>query len=343
MTQRRILCFGELLLRLGAPGRERLLQTPTLQVHVGGAEANVAVALARFGHAAAMAGTVADNALGEAALGELRRHGVDTRGVRRAAGRMGLYFLATGAGLRPSEVLYDRAGSAFALAAADAYDWPALLQGVDCLHLSGVTPAVGAGTAAAAVAAAEAAGAAGALVSFDGNFRQRLWAAWDGDPAAILRRLLSAADLAFADHRDVAVVLGDDPASGADVPHETRIVAAAGRAFAAFPRLQRIASTLRTQHSVDRHALGAILVTRAGAVHRAPARELDAIVDRIGTGDAFAAGVLHGLLTGMADPDALRFGLAAACLKHSVPGDFGLADVDDIAACAREDRLDVRR
>ncbi|WP_257644083.1 PfkB family carbohydrate kinase, partial [Luteimonas salinisoli] len=147
MTQRRILCFGELLLRLGAPGRERLLQSPSLQVHVGGAEANVAVSLARLGHAAALAGTVSDGVLGDAALGELRRYGVETDRLRRAPGRMGLYFLSTGAGLRPSEVLYDRAGSAFATAAADDYDWPALLDGADCLHLSGITPALGERTA----------------------------------------------------------------------------------------------------------------------------------------------------------------------------------------------------
>ncbi|MDH5822425.1 sugar kinase [Luteimonas sp. RD2P54] len=342
MTQRRILCFGELLLRLGAPGRERLLQSPRFDVHVGGAEANVAVSLARLGHAAALAGTVSDDALGDAALGELRRHGVDTGAVRRAAGRMGLYFLSTGAGLRPSEVLYDRAGSAFATAPATGHDWPALLEGVDCLHLSGVTPALGQPAAEAAIAAARAGRAAGALVSFDGNFRPRLWAAWDGDPAAILQQLLAEADLAFADHRDIGVVLGENPAAAAD-DHETRIVAAAARAFAAFPRLQRIATTLRVQHSVDRHSLGALMVARGGGVERAPARQLEGIVDRIGAGDAFAAGVLHGLLTGMDDRGALRFGLAAACLKHAQPGDAHLASADEIAACAREERLDVRR
>ena len=141
---RRVLCFGELLLRLGAPGRELLLQSPLLQVQIGGAEANVAVSLARFGHHAAMVGTVAGNALGDAALAALRGHGVDVGRVRRDPGaRMGLYFLATGAGLRPSEVVYDRAESAFARAGSDAYDWPALVAEFDCLHVSGITPALG--------------------------------------------------------------------------------------------------------------------------------------------------------------------------------------------------------
>ena len=340
-TMASIVCFGELLLRLSAPGRETLLQSPQLQVCVGGAEANVAVALARLGHDARMAGTVAGNALGEAALGELRRHGVDTGGVARAPGRMGLYFLAPGAGHRPSAVLYDRAGSAFALAGADAYDWPALLAGVDCLHLSGVTPALGRATADAALAAARAAHAAGALVSFDGNFRGKLWDAWDGDPASTLRELFAEADIAFADHRDIAVMLGEADGAG-DTPG-ARMAHAAARGFAAFPRLRRLAATVRTQHSVDDHALGALMATRDGDMHRVADRPLPGIVDRIGAGDAFAAGVLHGVLGGLDDAASLAFGHAAACLKHSVPGDFNLVDADEVQALVRGERLDVRR
>lgn len=343
MTGPRIVCFGELLLRLGAPGRERLLQTPALQVHVGGAEANVAASLARFGHAAAMAGTVADNALGTAALGELRRHGVDVSAVARAPGRMGLYFLSTGAGLRPSEVLYDRADSAFAGADADAYDWPALLRGAAWLHVSGVTPAVGPAAAQAAIAAVRAARTANVRVSFDGNFREKLWARWNDAPGAIVRELLGHAELAFANHRDFDVALG--PGANDDVRDDwqARFVAGAARAFAAFPALQRIAATHRVQHSVDHHSLAAMLATRGGELHRVEARELHGIVDRIGTGDAFAAGVLHGVLTGMDDAQALAFGHAAACLKHAQPGDFHLADVDEVMALLGDARLDVRR
>ncbi len=337
-----ILCFGELLLRLGAPGREPLLQTRQLQVHVGGAEANVAVSLARFGHASAMAGTVADNALGEAALGELRRHGVDVGRVRRAQGRMGLYFLATGAGVRPSDVVYDRADSAFARAAPDRYDWPALLAGIDCLHVSGVTPAVGPHSADAALDAVRAARAAGTLVSFDGNFRPKLWATWNDAPAPLLHALLAEADVAFIDHRDVELVLG---ASTDAAPHGSaeRTVAAAARAFEAFPHLQRIACTQRTIRSVDAHALGALLVHRDGTTVRIAPQPVDGIVDRIGGGDAFAAGVLHGLLEGMGDDRALAFGLAAARLKHSVPGDFNLVGAGDVAALVDSGTLDVRR
>lgn len=344
----RILCFGELLLRLGAPGRELLLQSPRLEVQVGGAEANVAVSLARLGHHAAMVGTVADNALGHAALGELRRHGVDTSRMQARAGRMGLYFLATGAGHRPSEVLYDRADSAFALAAPEDYDWPALLAGTAWLHVSGVTPALGPRTARAAAEAVRAARGAGIDVSFDGNFRPKLWAAWDGDPAAILPPLLTGASIAFADHRDIDVVLGagddaHDAHDGHDGTHARRFAAAASRAFQAFPRLQRIACTTRTQDSVDHHALGALMATRGGELLRVEDRPLPGIVDRIGAGDAFAAGVLHGLASGWGDKDSLRFGHAAGCLKHAVPGDFNLVGGDDIQAFVDGGRLDVKR
>ena len=339
----RIACFGELLLRLGAPGRELLLQSPRLEAWIGGAEANVGVSLARFGHEVAMLGTVADNALGRAALGELRRHGVDTGGVRLAPGRMGLYFLATGAGHRPSEVLYDRAGSAFATADAGAYDWPRLLHGAAWLHLSGITPALGPASARAAAQAVRAAVDHGVRVSFDGNFRPMLWAAWDGDPATMLRPLLEGAEIAFADQRDVDVVLGPDPGAGDDEPREHRFARAARRAFDAFPRLRRIACTTRRQASVEHHALGALMATRDGELHRVEERPVPGIVDRIGGGDAFAAGVLHGLLSGWDDADSLRFGHAAGCLKHAVPGEFNLCGEDEVLAVVRGERLDVKR
>jgi 2-dehydro-3-deoxygluconokinase len=336
----RVVCFGELLLRLSAPGREKLLQSPRLDVRIGGAEANVGVSLAGFGHEVAAVGTVADNALGEAAAGELRRHGVDTRGLRRVPGRMGLYFLAPGAIHRPAEVLYDRAGSAFALAAADAYDWPALLAGADWLHLSGVTPALGANTAAAALAAARAARKAGVQVSFDGNFRPKLWDVWKGDAKAILSGLMAEADLLFADYRDMGVVLGGRYPQAEPL---ARIEAAAGEAFAAFPHLRWMACTIREPRNVDHHALSGVLVGRQGGTALAPREEVGPIVDRIGGGDAFAAGVLHGLIRGWDAERTIRFGLAAGCLKHSIPGDFNLVGEAEVEALVGEGRYDVKR
>jgi 2-dehydro-3-deoxygluconokinase len=335
-----IVCLGELLIRLSAPDNELLLQTPRLNLHFGGAEANVAVSLSRLGSAARMVSFVPDNALGHAARDELRRYGVDIGNVVFAPGRMGLYFLTPGAMLRPSEVTYDRAGSAFAQAAADAVDWREALRGAGVLHFSGITPALGPNSAAAALRAAKAAREHGVTVSFDGNFRGKLWAAWGGDGPAVLRDLLACADLAFIDDRDIALVLGRKFAS--TDPSERRREAAQA-AFAAFPKLARIASTFRVQRTVDHHELSAVMFTRAGAEFTAPERSLVGIVDRIGAGDAFAAGLLHGLRVRMSDQDALDFAHAAACLKHAIPGDFNLATVTDVKAFLDQDGLDVRR
>jgi 2-dehydro-3-deoxygluconokinase len=341
MMATNIVCFGELLLRLGAPGRELLLQSPVLDVHIGGAEANVAVSLAKLGHQAELVSVVPDNALGAAAVGEMRKHGVDTRKVDSSKnGRMGIYFLVQGAMQRPSEVLYDRAGSTFAVTEPAHYDWPALLKGAQWLHVSGVTPALGERAAQAAIDAVQAARNAGLKISFDGNFRPKLWQAWRGDAAKILRQIMSQADVMFADHRDMAVVLGTQ------FNQETiqaQIEAAAKAAFNAFPHLQKMITTIRVQHSVDRHSLSAMLVAREGKVSHVEAVDLSNIVDRIGAGDAFAAGILHGLMTDIEDMQSLRFGLAAACLKHSIPGDFNLLGVDDINACIEQERYDVRR
>lgn len=334
----RIACLGELLLRLSAPGREMLLQSPRLAVHVGGAEANVAVSLARLGHSAVMASVVPDNPLGAAAVGELRRHGVDTTHVQMAPGRMGVYFLVTGAIHRSSEVLYDRAGSAFALH-ADSIDIDALLADAHALHVSGVTPALGAGPAAVAKRAMEMARARQLAVSFDCNFRARLWETSGIDAAGALRSLTSLASTLFGNARDLALMLGrgDDPAESSD-----GFRAAGAAAFEAFPQLERIATMVRQQKSVDHHDLTAWMLTRTRLV-AARSYTVGPIVDRIGAGDAFAAGVLHGLRRGYDDEQALNFGLAAGCLKHSVPGDFNLVSESDVRALMDDAGFGVRR
>ena len=331
------LAFGEIMLRLSPPGRELLLQTPRLDVWVAGAEANVATALARLGHEVGFASAVPDNDLGRSAIASLRSHGIDTRGIAFAGERIGLYFVTSGAGLRATEVIYDRAHSAFAEMPADAWDWDALLAGVDRLHLSGITPALGPVPAAATLAAAEAASARGIAVSFDGNWRGKLWERWDGDPRAILSGIVAHADLMFGNHRDIALLLGRDFASDGKERRREAVEAA----FDAFPRLRTIASTARQVEHVDLHRLSARIDTRAGQAQTEDV-VLAGIVDRIGGGDAFAAGVLHALRSGGDSDDAARTGLALAALKHSLPGDASLfrqADIDAYLAGG----LDVRR
>lgn len=332
-----IVCFGELLLRLTAPGRELLIQTGSLDVHVGGAEANVGIGLANLGHRVSMVSAVPYNPLGQAAIRFVRGQGVDTRNVQLRDGRMGLYFLSVGAGLRASDIVYDRAGSSFATAPADAFDWRSILDGAAMLHLSGITPALGPATAAAAIAAATTAKEMGVPISFDGNYRARLWESWDSNPRAVLTELVSLADTMFGNHRDVSLLLGQTfSGDGADRRRE-----AAEAAFDAFPNLQRIASTARHVDDADRHRIAARVDTRERG-YQTDEVVVAGIVDRIGGGDAFAAGILHGVLSGQDLEATVASGLALTCLKHSLPGDASLFGQRDIDAFL-EGGLDVRR
>jgi 2-dehydro-3-deoxygluconokinase len=331
----RIVCFGETLLRLSAPDRGVMFQVPKLDAHFGGAETNVAVALARMGRASALVTRLPGGMIGDAALDAVRRYGVDVSGVARAPGRLGLYYLASGAGLRAASVVYDRAGSAFALARTGEFDWPALLDGAAWLHLSGITPALGSDSAELALEAVQAAKAAGARVSFDGNYRARLWESWSVDPGPVLCALMDHVDLLFGNGKDISLLLGRTlPDDSADARR-----AAAMLAFERFPRLSWIASTTRVVAHADQHSMAARIDTRDGAV-LVPPVDVGGVVDRIGSGDAFAAGVL------LAEPEgpeqAARTGLALAVLKHYTAGDFSLsgpAELDAFLAGAR----DVRR
>ena len=325
--------FGELLVRLTTTGGRRLDTLPLLEPFVGGAEANVAVGLARLGHPARMVSVVPDNALGQAAVHELRRWGVDTSGVTTGPGRMGLYFLTPGAIHRPSDILYDRQGSAFATARFNRLPWARLLKGAGWLHVSGITAALGAASVAAALKAMRTARAAGVRVSYDGNYRPKLWQAWGGDAPTLIRDLMAEADLIFGGQRDMELVFGRA---------FTGERAAADHAFSAFPHLERLVGTRRSQVDADHNRLAGLMFTRAETLETAT-YDIARIVDRIGGGDAFAAGVFHGLMTGADDRKALDYGIACACLKHAQPGDASLATAADLDGFLSDEGFDVRR
>lgn len=335
----RIVCFGELLLRLSAPGKELLLQSPAFNAHIGGAEANVAVSLTLLGHDAAFVTALPDNKLADASLGELRKHGVDTHRVIRRPGRMGAYFLTHGAGNRPSEVLYDRSHSVFALAHSDAYDWPGILAGAQWLHISGVTPAVSAATAQAARNAMQAARTMNLKVSFDCNYRSQLWGPRANEAPALLRELCSLATLVFGDERDIGLIFGRDFST---VPADERGREAAKIAFEAFPNLEWMASTTRERSAGDALELGGLLRNRTH-VYTSRIIPLGTVVDRIGSGDAYAAGIIDQLLGGSDPLAAVEFATAAAVLKHSIPGDFNLSRRADIESLVAGHAVDVRR
>ncbi|MCJ2185088.1 sugar kinase, partial [Novosphingobium sp. 1949] len=312
-----VVCFGEMLLRLATPGHRLMVQCDALDLVVGGAEANVAAGLAALGHEARMVTRLPDGPLGDTALSALGAAGVVTTQVARGAGRMGLYFLESGAGLRPSAITYDRAGSLFSQSAPADFAFDAALEGARLLHLSGITPALGPGGVALARAAVAAADKASVPICFDGNYRAQLWQAWDSDPRAILTELMQAATIMIGNHRDIALLLGQ-PFSG-EGPERRREAAEA--MFAAYPRLQLIASSAREVVSAQHHRIAARVDTRQGA-HQTDALDVTGIVDRIGTGDALASGVLHGWLEGADRAQMAKAGLAYTVLKHTQPGDM---------------------
>ena len=327
MTDGAIVCFGEMLLRLATPAGHPFADTQSLEVVVGGAEVNVGVALSALDWPCRMATALPDNPLGDRALSALLASGIDTRGVVRGPGRMGLYMLETGASLRASRVTYDRAGSTFATIAPDRFDFDTLMDGARLLHLSGITAALGPNGLALAQAAMAAARRVGVPISFDPNYRETLWNAWDSDPRAALHGLMAEADILFAGHRDVALLTGR--AFSGDGPERRREAAEA--AFALFPRLRLMASTARQTVSQSHHRLAARVDTR-DACHQTQALDITDIVDRIGTGDAFAAGVLHGRLVGHDLATMAQTGLALGALKHAIPGDFCRISPAELAA-----------
>jgi 2-dehydro-3-deoxygluconokinase len=329
-ARKAIVAYGEVMLRLRSPGFERLLQTPRLGVCVGGAEMNVLASLARFGHAARLVTTLPDHALGEVALAEIRALGIDAGDIRRLPGRMGLYFLEAGHGLRAGQVIYDRAGSAFALDESPR-SWPDLLANAGLLHLTGITPALSTHAAANNLLAAQHARRLGLTVSVDVNFRSQLWAVAAQSREEVLLPLLRQAHIVFAGSGDLAAALGLAliPASESPLEEYERVSA---NALEQLPNLQFICTYLRLGEFADQATLIAVGRTRR-ELHRSAERQIHSMVDRIGTGDAFAAGVLHNLIRGQSIGRSLDFGLAAAGLKHSVAGDVNRVSEAEVTAC----------
>jgi 2-dehydro-3-deoxygluconokinase len=329
------------MLRLKSPGRERLFQSPSLEATFGGGEANVAVSLSILGLNAAFVGALSKDAVGEAALRTLRSYGVDVSQVRRTGERTGIYFLEAGADQRASQVVYDRSGSAASAMKAGDFDWPDIFADADWFHVTGITPALSRSAAEAAIEAASAARTAGAKVSVDLNFRRKLWN-YGAKAQDVMGRLVGLADVLVANEEDLQLGLGisagggsgargADPGRGRVDPDAYRALAEAAKAR--YPALELVAITLRESRSADRNGWSALLLGSSGfRVSRA--YELEDIVDRVGGGDAFAAGLIFGLLEYGDEARALEFAVAASALKHGIPGDFNLATREEIERLA---------
>lgn len=334
---KRVVSFGEIMLRLSPPGFERFFQSPVLQATFGGGEANVAVSLAQFGLDSRYVTRVPANALGDAALKVLRAEGVDVSGCLRGGERLGIYFAETGASQRAGNVIYDRARSAIADVAPGMFDWKRLLDGADWFHVTGITPALGAQVAHATREAIEAARAAGARVSLDLNYRKKLWT--ESQARSVMRSLAALSHVVIANEEDIQSCLGLE-VRGADVTSGKLGIAAYRETAARVARefgAEVVAITLRESHSASRNGWSAVLWdAAAGVFHEGPHFELT-LVDRIGGGDSFAAGLIYGLLTGRGPEASLRFAVAASALKHSIPGDFNRVSVAEAGLLASGD------
>ena len=332
-----IVTFGEIMLRLSPPGKEKLFQSPVLQVFFGGGEANVAVSLARFGHEVRYVTLLPANEIGDAAMADLRRFGVDTRFIVRRGDRLGIYYAETGANQRPSKVVYDRAHSAIAEARPGDIDWDRVFENVEWFHTTGITPAISQSAADLTLVAVRKAKEKKIAVSIDFNYRGKLWKYGKSAPE-VMGEIVRYADLGIANEEDCQKSLGID--TGIDVSAGKLDPDAYGRltekVMNAFPNLQRIAITMRESHSADHNGWGAVLRNRKEFIV-AKRYEITHIVDRIGGGDSFSAGLIHGLNAFPTDREALDFAVAASALKHSIPGDFNLVSEKDVQTLMKGD------
>ena len=331
------LTFGELMLRLKSPGKERFLQSPSLEATFGGGEANVAVSLANYGLDAEFLSVIPDNAIGDAAIGELRRFNVDTSKVIRTAGRMGIYYLETGANQRASKVIYDRAYSAISLFDPAGYDWDSIYEGVKWLHISGITPAISEETKDASILAVKEAKKRGVTVSIDLNYRKNLWK-YGVDAKEVMTEMTKYADIIIANEEDCQKSLGlkcESNVEGGKLDQED-YKKLSDSLLEKFPNVKKVAITLRESKSADINFWAAALNNGSEFIVSRKYEMYD-IVDRVGGGDSFAGGLIYGLNELSDDREALEFAVAASCLKHTIDGDFNRVTIDEVMKLAKGD------
>lgn len=333
-----IVTLGELMMRLSPPGHRRLTQANALDMTFGGAEANVAVSLAQFGLDTTFVSKLPSHQVGQAALNYLRQSGVDSRGIVRGGARLGLYFLESGGGHRPSNVIYDRADAAFTTMRPTDIDWDALFEPATWFHWTGITPALGDGPRACLRAACQAAQDARVPVSCDLNFRRKLWS--PDQAQSTMRPLMEYVDVCIAGRGDAQTMLGVDPPRsdrGVTAVDEALYAQLAERVKTAFD-FDAVAITLRESFNASRHGWSALLLDddACAPAYRSRRYEID-IVDRVGGGDAFSAGLIYGLLSYPNSREALEFATAAACLKHSIPGDANRVSVEEVEPLMQTD------
>jgi len=320
---KKVITLGEIMLRLSTPNNERFIQADEFDVCYGGGEANVAVSLAGFGYDTSFVTAVPDQAIGECAVAALRKYGVGTEHIVRCGDRLGIYFLETGSAMRASNVIYDRAGSSIATVTADKFDFDKIFEDADWFHFTGITPAISDSAAALAKAACIAAKKHGVTVSVDLNFRKKLWTSEKAK--AVMTDLMQYVDVCIGNEEDADKVLGFK-SEKTDVTKGELNLAGYEDVFNRMADtfgFRYIVSSLRQSYSASDNGWSACIMNgETREFYHSRVYSITPIVDRVGGGDSFAAGVICGMLDGKDMKDALEFGVAASALKHTIPGDF---------------------
>lgn len=334
----KVVTMGEIMLRLSTPNHERLIQADEFDVNYGGGEANVAVSLANFGHEVQFVTAVPDNEIGECAVAALRKYNVKTDFVARCGERLGIYFLESGAAMRPSKVVYDRAHSAISTAKETDFDFDRIFEAADWFHFTGITPAVSDSAAELTEKALIAAKKHGVKVSVDLNFRKKLWSSEKAQK--VMTHLMQYVDVCIGNEEDAELVLGFKPGNTDVTAGDLEL---AGYQSVFWQMAERFGfayciSSLRVSHSASDNGWSACIYSKeSGEFYHSKEYRIRPIVDRVGGGDSFAGGVICGLLDGKNFKDALEFGVAASALKHTIPGDFNLVSRKEVEALAGGD------
>ena len=328
----KIVTMGELMLRLSPEGNYRFIQADSFQIIPGGGEANVAISCAYYGHDCYFVSKLPKHEIGQIALNGMRRYGVNCDFVARGGDRVGLYYAETGASMRPSKVIYDRAHSAIAEAKPEDFDFDKIFEGADWFHWSGITPAISDASAECLRQACIAAKKHGVTVSVDLNFRKKLWTSEKA--ISVMRPLMQYVDVCIGNEEDAELCLGFKP----DADVEGGQTDAAGYEGIFRQMMQEfgfkyVVSTLRESFSATHNGWKA-LIYDGKEFYQSKRYDINPIIDRVGGGDSFSGGLIHGLLTKPTQGEALEFAVAASALKHTIPGDFNLVSVEEVEALA---------
>src|SRR3954464_14401070 len=332
---KKIVTLGEIMLRLSTPDFKRFVQSDTFDVTYGGGEANVSAAICNYGEQGIFITKVPDNAIGQSAINHLRRYGVDTKFIARGGQRLGIYFLETGASMRASQVVYDRAGASIADVDISEFDFDKILDGADWFHTTGITPALSDKAAALTEAALKAAKAKGITTSIDLNYRKKLWS--KEKAREVMTKLCAYVDVCIGNEEDADTTLGFK-AEGIDVTKGELNLEGYKSVFKQMKEkfgFKYIASTLRESHSASDNGWSA-LVYDGNEFYHTKSYEVR-IIDRVGSGDSFASGFIFGLVTGMPLAEAAEFGVAASALKHTIPGDLNHATRKEVKELLKGD------